>query len=807
MKKKFRFQGGAFLLFLLFAGLFFLLLTRIVTIQATGEVEGQELAARAAAKYSQEEVLTAERGRIIDRSGEVIAEDTLTYKLVAVLDESATQKAGDPRHVVDVEETAQKLAGYLDASEESILETLKQGVEKDRYQVEFGSAGREISHTKMLEMKEANIPGLLFVRDLKRLYPNGVFASHLIGYAMKEELKDGETKTTGRMGLESIHNEVLTGKNGRMEFDTDKWGFLLPNSESAVTPAEDGSDVQLTLDRTLQNFLEDAMSGVQEEYDPTRMIAVVADPKTGEILAMSQRPTFNPNTREGLSDNWLNESIELTIEPGSPMKMFTLAAAIEEGKWDPNAVYNSGTYNLLGTTIGDHNGGRGWGTISFLEGIQRSSNVSMAYLLERMGADTFMKYVDAFGFGKQTGIDLPKEAAGKILDQYPINKLTTAYGQGSTVTPIQMIQAASAIANDGVMMKPYVIDQIKNKDTGKVTVKSEPEEAGKPVSAETAEKVREVLASTVTSEVGSARGFALQDYTIAGKTGTAQVPKEGGGYLKGRNNYLFSFLGMAPADDPELLIYIGVQQPNVPADEYGSVPVAKIFTSVMENSLKYLNIEPENMAEATTMPVEEYTGKSVAEATEELTELGVEVVVTGDQSEVVAQYPENEDTVLKGGKVILKTAGKTALPDFTGWSKRELLAYQSLSGLALEIAGQGYVLTQSIAEGEIVEDNEPVVIELHPPEIYYPAQAQEDAAAEDDGEQLLEEEAAKGFEAESEQQEPQTDTEATETEAQTSETATVETEEVEATTEEATTQEATTEEAEATETDTEETTE
>lgn len=734
MKKKFRFQGGAFLLFLLFAGLFFLLLTRIVTIQATGEVEGQELAARAAAKYSQEEVLTAERGRILDRSGEVIAEDTLTYKLVAVLDESATQKASDPRHVVDVEETASKLAGYLDASEDSILETLQAGVENDRYQVEFGSAGREISHTQMLEMQKEEIPGLLFVRDLKRLYPNGVFASHLVGYAMKEELEDGETRTTGRMGLEATHNDVLTGQNGKIEFDTDKWGFLLPNSESAVTPAVDGSDVQLTLDKALQNFLEDAMSSVQEEYDPTRMIAVIADPKTGEILAMSQRPTFNPNTREGLSENWLNESIQLTIEPGSPMKMFTLAAAIEEGKWDPNATYKSGTYSLLDSTIGDHNSGRGWGTISYLEGFQRSSNVSMAYLLERLGADTFMTYIDAFGFGEKTGIDLPQEASGTILDQYPINKLTTAYGQGSTVTPIQMIQAASAIANDGVMMKPYVIDQIKNADTGEVTVKSEPEEAGQPISAETANKVKEVLASTVTSEVGSARGFALQDYTIAGKTGTAQVPKEGGGYLQGSNNYLFSFLGMAPAEDPELLIYIGVQQPNLPAGEYGSVPVSKIFTSVMENGLKHMNIQPENMAEATTMPVEDYAGQSAAEAAEDLAELGLEAVIIGDANKVAAQYPAAGSTILDGGRVLLKTAGKTSLPDFTGWSKRELLAYQSLSGLSLEIAGQGYVMTQSVAEGEMVTENKPVVIELHPPEIYYPAQA----AAEEQEQQQAE---------------------------------------------------------------------
>ena len=716
MKKKFRFQWGAFLLFLVFAGLFFILALRIVTIQATGSVEGQELAAKAAAKYSQEEVLTAERGKILDRNGEVIAEDTLSYKLVAVIDESATQKAKDPNHVVDPEKTAEVLSGHLEMPEEEILQILETGIEKDRYQVEFGSAGREISHTKMLEMKEEDLPGILFVRDLKRLYPNGSFASHLIGFALKEELDDGQIVTKGKMGLEAIHDAVLTGKNGKMEFDTDKWGYLLPNSDSAVKPAVDGSNLQLTLDKTLQNFLEDAMSNVQEEYSPTRMIAVIADPKTGEILAMTQRPTFNPNTREGLSDNWLNESIELTIEPGSPMKMFTLASAIEEGKWDPNAYYNSGTYTLLGDTIGDHNGRRGWGSITFLEGFQRSSNVSMAYLLERIGPENFMKYIDAFGFGKKTGIDLPNEASGRILNEYPMERLTTAFGQGSTVTPIQMVQAASAIANGGTMMKPYVIDQIKNPDTGEVTVKSEPEKAGQPISAETAEKVREILASTVTSEHGSGRPFALQDYSVAGKTGTAQIPGEDGLYMTGRNNYLYSFLGMAPAEDPELLIYIGVQQPQLPLDEYGSAPVAKIFTSVMENGLKYMNIEPEDTVDAETVTLDDYTGKLLKETTSQLAEQGVEVVPAGKGTEVIAQYPAKGETVTEGATVILRTEGVPALPDFTGWSKRELLAFQSLSGLSLEIAGQGYAVSQSLSKGAEVTENEPVVIQLQTPE-------------------------------------------------------------------------------------------
>ncbi|WP_341961518.1 penicillin-binding transpeptidase domain-containing protein [Planococcus maritimus] len=737
MKKKFRFQGGAFLLFLLFAGLFFLLMARIITIQATGKVEGQELAARAAAKYSQEEVLTAERGKILDRNGEVIAEDTLTYKLVAVLDESVTTNPKEPNHVIDAEETAAYLSEQLGTPEEELLSILDNGIEKDRYQVEFGAAGREISHTQMLEMKEKDLPGLLFVKDLKRLYPNGVFASHLIGFAMKEELEDGQVKTKGKMGLESIHDEVLTGKNGKMEFDTDKWGYLLPNSQEAITPAIDGSNLQLTLDRTLQNFLEDAMSSVQEEYNPARMIAVIADPDTGEILGMSQRPTFNPNTREGLSENWLNESIELTIEPGSPMKVFTLASAIEEGKWDPNAYYNSGTYTLLDRTIGDHNSGRGWGSITFLEGFQRSSNVSMGYLLERLGADNFMNYIDAFGFGKKTGIDLPNEAAGKILDEYPINKLTTSYGQGSTVTPIQMIQAATAIAGDGTMMKPYIIDQIKNPDTGDVTVKSEPEEAGTPISAETAKQVREVMASTVTSDVGSAKGFALQDYSVAGKTGTAQVPGEDGRYMTGSNNYLFSFLGMAPAEDPELLIYIGVQQPQLPADEYGSVPVSKIFTSVMENGLKYLNIAPENSVEAKTVEIEDYQGLSLEETVSQLEAKGLNAVVAGDNSQITDQYPQAGEKLVAGENIILRTDGTTAIPDFTGWSKRELLAFQALSGLPLEIAGQGFVMTQSVAEGAVPESGESVIIELQPPEVFYPEQslkAEEEQATEEPAE-------------------------------------------------------------------------
>lgn len=211
------------------------------------------------------------------------------------------------------------------------------------------------------------------------------------------------------------------------------------------------------------------MNKVNDEYNPAKMIAIVANPKTGEILAMSQRPSFDPETREGITDSWHNEAIETNYEPGSTMKIFTLAAAVEEGVFNPNEEYKSGRYE----GIGDHNGGVGWGSISYLEGVQRSSNVAFAKLAkEKIGFDTFREYLTKFGLDQTTGIDLPREANSSIVFNWPIEKITTAFGQGTALTPIQQIQAATAVANDGKMVKPYVIEQIKDSNTGEVIKKA-----------------------------------------------------------------------------------------------------------------------------------------------------------------------------------------------------------------------------------------------------------------------------------------------------------------------------------------------
>ncbi len=716
-KKRFRFQWGAFLLLIFYGGLFFLLFSRMFMLQATGEVEGQELAARAAAKYSKESVISASRGKIYDTNGQVIAEDTLSYRLIAVVNKKATTDAKNPRHVVDAEKTAKILAEYMPMDEEKIYNQLTRvGKNGEKpYQVEFGSAGRGISHETMSKIKAEKLPGILFINDLKRYYPNGIFASHLIGFALKEENKDSTFTTKGKMGLELTYNKELTGKDGKVEYETDAFSYLLPNSEKMVTPAKNGDDIYLTLDKKIQSFLEEAMTAVEKEYNPESMTAIVADPKTGKILAMSQRPTFNPDTRVGDNMKWLNEAIEETIEPGSTMKTFTLASAVDTGAWAPNAKYMSGQYRVLDQVIKDHNNGRGWGPITYLEGFQRSSNTAMAHLLKLIGEDVFFDYLERFGFGKKTGIDLPNEASGTLLSKYPVERVTTTFGQGSTVTPIQLIQAMTAIANGGKMMQPYVIDRIVDPSTGKTIQKHEPIEKGQPISADTAKQVKEILASTLTDKYGTAKDFILDEYEVAGKTGTAQIPLGNGKYSWGANEFLYSFLGMAPADNPQLIMYVSVKRPKLKTGELGSVPVSKIFNPVMLNSLKYLNVNPEDVKHVDDTTIQDYTGQRAEAVQVELANDGLQPVIVGGGGKIIDQYPKGPQKLVKGNFVFLKTEGNVTLPNFTNWSLRNVLAFKTMANLEIEIVGEGFAVSQSVSAGTVISDHSPIVVKLKTP--------------------------------------------------------------------------------------------
>ncbi|PLR97383.1 penicillin-binding protein [Bacillus sp. T33-2] len=732
-KKQPNMNAGAAILFLIFSLLFFILIFRFVTIQVTGEAHGQALAARAQKLHSDQKVIESKRGTIFDRKGEVIAEDTAAFTLVAILDKKMTTNPKKPRHVTDPEYTAGKLAQYIDMPESEIYSRL---TKKGPFQVEFGKAGRDISQQTKQKIEKLKLPGITFIRDSKRFYPNGVFSSHLIGFVEKEEEEDYKNVTTvteGTLGIEKSLNSSLTGKDGSVKFETDLWGFLLPDSKKDIIPAQNGDNVYLTLDKKIQIFLEDAISEVDKQYKPKKIFAVVADPKTGDILAMGQRPTFHPQTREGLEKTWHNEIIETSLEPGSTMKVFTLAAAVQEKKFNPNDTFQSGSYEVTpkAPPIKDHNNGRGWGPITYLEGIQRSSNVAVSKLVqEQIGVDKYREYLTRFGFEQPTGIDLPEEVTGKILYDWPVEKITTSFGQGTTLTPIQLVQAATAIANDGKMMRPRIIDQIVDSDTGDIIKKSEPEVAGEPISAETAKEVRDILETVVTAEHGTGHNYQIDGYQVAGKTGTAQIPGPDGKYMTGHKNFLFSFLGMAPKDDPKLVIYVAVQQPEIQEDTNGSVPVSMIFNKVMKSSLQYLNIQPAAQEKASADHVPDISGMTVEEAGGVLESKGFNPVIFGSGANIEKQVPKAGSLALEGEKVILKTNGDLAVPDMNGWSLRDVMKLAQSAGLKLNKSGSGYVVKQSLNPGAPVKAGDFLIVDLETPEQQF-IKATQKPAAED----------------------------------------------------------------------------
>ncbi|MED4037714.1 penicillin-binding protein [Niallia taxi] len=718
LKKQQNINLGAAILFLFFCLLFFILFVRFAVIQSTGKVSGEVLAKEAEKKYSSSMVLEASRGTIYDRNKDVIAEDASSYKLVAVTDSSLSKNDPEhPLHVVNAEKTANELAKYIDLEESDIYRILtKEGAK----QVEFGNAGKNLSYETKKKIENLKLPGVLIVEGKKRFYPNGTFASHVIGYVEeKEDEATGKYTATGKLGIEETLNNLLTGTDGTLNYKRDIWGYILPDSEEDITPAQNGDDVYLTLDKKIQSFLEDTMSKVQDKYNPKKMIAIVANPKTGEILAMSQRPSFDPETLEGINSTWHNEAIETSYEPGSTMKIFTLAAAIEEGEFNANAKYDSGSYKVTknSQTIHDHNG-VGWGSITYLEGVQRSSNVAFAKIAkEQLGFEKLREYITKFGLDQKTGIDLPHEANSSIAFTWPVEKITTAYGQGTALTPIQQIQAVTAIANDGKMVKPHVIDKIVDPNTNKVIKQVKTEVVDTPISADTAKEVRDILGTVITSPNGTGyKKYGIDGYSVAGKTGTASIPKSGGGYLTGSSNYVFSFMGMAPKDDPELVMYVAVQQPELKETQTGSDPVAEIFTSVMKSSLQYMEVQPTADSSLKTVEVPNLTGLSTSEAKSELKKSGLDLVVTGDGSTIIDQLPAKGESYLEGEKIVVKTDGKGTVPDMKGWSMRDILKVTDLQSLKLKTNGNGYVTQQSIKAGKTVKENDTLTITLKKPE-------------------------------------------------------------------------------------------
>lgn len=711
-----RHNFSALLLILTFFtfGLIFL---RFSEIMVHGEIDGENLEENVERLYTQNHTLQANRGTIYDRHGNPIAVDATSYKMIGVLTDTWSSE-NNPQHVENPEAVATILAAHINMSRAEILNFLT----KDVDQIEFGAAGNNLSYHTVSQIKQdlaaQDLTGIIFEERKKRLYPNGVFASHTVGLAQypqaesEEENVAQEKQLVGVMGLEDSFNDELTGQNGARTYKKDGFGYLVPSLENEEVEPVDGNDLYLSFDHKLQVHLETILTKVQTENEPEAMTATVMDAKTGEILASGQRPSFNATTLENIDASWQNLMTEYTFEPGSTMKMLTLAAAIQEGVFQPNQYFKTGTIHIYGGTLGDINR-QGWGYISQLEGVARSSNILFINLVEAMGHDVWKDYMDGFGISQPTGISLPHEQAGMNPYSHPLQAVTTGFGQGVSVTPVQMLQAFSAIANDGQMVKPKLIDKTVDAQTDE-THTFEPVLKESPITPETAQATLNYLRQATEMDEAVARFYRKEEFPVVAKTGTAQVSDpETGGYMP--DEYIYSVAAMMPADDPKYIVYITVQNPSYTPDAaYGSGVVQKVYHPLVDRIHDFdetIN-QPGVDGHIHYIETPSYLEMSADEAVEQLTKAGREFALIGTGSEIVQQFPHVQTPLFDDQQVILMTNGAATMPDLTNWSRNDALKVAELTGVNMVFKGEGYVVEQSLAPGSFMEPDSEIAVTL-----------------------------------------------------------------------------------------------
>lgn len=696
-------------LFFIAIALFVILILRFSYIAIGGTVEHINLSSQARRLYTDNKVLKAQRGSILDASGQPIAEDTSTYSIYAVLNKSQVGANKKPLYVTNKAKTAKILAKYLPISKKEALKALNP-TNKNSFQVEFGTAGKNISVATKEKIESYKLTGINFIQSEARLYPNGTFASNLIGITASVQKKSSDiTQLKGVMGIESAFNKKLTGTDGERSIQKDKFGYQLPSSQEKKA-AVDGENIYTTLDTRLQTLLESEMTKVQAQVHAKSMTATIMNAKTGAILATSQRPTFNPTTKSGISKAWSNSIVQDTFEPGSTMKVFTAAAAIDSGHFNAKEKYKSGTYKIDGQVVPDWQTS-GWGLITYEEGFARSSNVAMAHLERKMGAKTWKKYIKKFKFLQSTNSGLSGEAKGSVQFSYPIDQADTAFGQGIDVTTMQMLQGFTAIANNGKMVKPQYIKKIVNSNTGKVTYRMKTKTVAHPISSSTAKEVRKLMQDVVYKSYGIGSDFKLSGYRVAAKTGTAQVVGSNGTYLNTDDSYLYSVVGMVPASNPKYIMYITMKQPTLPATKTATQLLDEIFSPVMKQALGENSTTAKNQLTGKAK-IANMVGETADTATKQLGKESIAATVLGTGNTVTRQSVAANTEMLAGQRVILVTSGQMQMPNMSGWSRNDVLKLTKLVGLQADFSGTGFVKSQSIKAGATIQSGQTLTVKL-----------------------------------------------------------------------------------------------
>ncbi len=512
----------------------------------------------------------ADRGLIYDRDGGILADNITTTSLVVI-----------PNQIKDKETVTKKLADILGVTYDEMYKHINKKTSIERVHPE----GRRLSYEVADQIRNLKLDGVYLVKESQRYYPFDTYMSHTLGYVGIDN--------QGLSGLELMYDKYLTGKDGAIKYFSDAKGNKLNLSEVYEKP-QDGMNLTLTINSDIQASIERELDNAVTKYKPDMVIGLAMDPNSGEILGISSRPNFSSNNYQKYTTEEINRNLPIwaTYEPGSTFKIITLAAALEEGKVDleKDTYIDRGGIRVENATLHCWKHG-GHGKETFLEVVENSCNPGFVVLGQRLGKETLFKYIHNFGFGSKTGVDLNGESTGIIFNLNnvgPVELATTAFGQGVSVTPIQQVTAVSAAINGGILYKPYIVKSINEPETNSVIKENKKTVIRKVISKNTSDKVKYALESVVSN--GTGRTAYIDGYRVGGKTGTAQKVKDGH-YLD--NNYILSFIGFLPADNPQIVVYFAIDNPKG-VQQFGGVIAGPPAKAILTDAIKALNIKKPN---------------------------------------------------------------------------------------------------------------------------------------------------------------------------------------------------------------------
>lgn len=678
---------------------------------------GNNIKDQAESIHVSSKVLHAKRGRILDSNGSVLATDTQTYDLVAILSKTRLNTDQSPAYVVDKKLTADLVAPIIGMEPQAMYEAMN----VDLYQIQFGNYSRRLSYSQKTQIEELGLPGLVFYNSFDRQYPLGLLSRNLIGMASYNQ---DTLESIGQFGLEQLYNTELTGVNGKQVFQQSRYGYIIDDSTIQETPSINGQDIYLTLDQSIQEQLDNALAHVTDQFNATNLFGIVAEVETGKILAMSQLPRFNPNAQDGSESTYMNYNTSSLFEPGSVFKTFTWASAIDKGAYSGDTKVNSNVfypgYDENGhLTRLNYNAGHGvitnaydrnYGEISYDEGFIRSSNPVSSQIVVNMGDEYFQEKIKEFGFTQPIETDKIVTSTGHMNFNYAIERANVSFGQGITVNPMQMIQAYTAILNDGIMVKPYIIDKIVDTSNQTVTYQSSTQILSQPIKQATSAKMIELMRNCVILEAGTCRKYNIEDSEIIAKTGTAEVVIDG---KYSTTDNIHSVVAALPYNDPKVVVYFGYQANLIDSYSDDQAGLKSLFNLL---AIRYDSNRGSTQTQTHNLQIAEVpnlVNHTLDFASASLANSGFDVITIGDGNQVIQQLPLSYQDILSNQRVLLLTSKDNwTMPDMTNWALKDITNFWSLTNVQVTTTGSGRVTAQSIPAGTPINTDTKISVRL-----------------------------------------------------------------------------------------------